>query len=359
MFFSILLLLKIILFMNITKIQYNQSLIFLTSTLVTMFIFTSIYFSNYKKKRVLGLSIYTFISLVMFMDVMYYSHFNILPSANMLSLLGQVGAVGDSIAVLFSFKNALFILDIPLLIIYLIKTNNKREQKTYNRHIRWGVPGCIAILLIILLLFLNTKDLLIPVSNQELFTYHIKDIKDAITKKGVVEGRSLVTLEDLEKLKDRSQMIEGKYTGTGKGKNLIVIQVEALQNFPINRFYDGQEITPNLNKLIEEQGSLYFNNYYQQIGRGNTSDAEFVTNNSLYPSDQGSIYKTYEKNTFYGLPWILRDNGYTSWVFHGYEKEFWNRENAYVNQGFQRFVSEEDYEFSEDETIGFGIIDEV
>ncbi len=68
-------------------------------------------------------------------------------------------------------------------------------------------------------------------------------------------------------------------------------------------------------------------------------------------------YTQYEQNTFYGLPWILRDRGgYTSWVFHGYEKEFWNRERAYKNQGFQRFLSEEDFDIVE--SIGFGITDE-
>ncbi len=32
-------------------------------------------------------------------------------------------------------------------------------------------------------------------------------------------------------------------------------------------------------------------------------------------------YDQYEENTFYGLPWVLRDNGYTPWAFHGYKKK--------------------------------------
>ncbi len=132
--------------------------------------------------------------------------------------------------------------------------------------------------------------------------------------------------------------------------------MEALQKFPLNRFYNEQELTPNLNKLIEDKSTIYFNNYYQQIGRGNTADAEFVSNNSLYPSMDEPTYSQYEENTFHGLPWVLRDNGYRSWVFHGYKKEFWNRERAYPNQGFERFISEEDYNL--EETIGFGITDE-
>ncbi len=193
-----------------------------------------------------------------------------------------------------------------------------------------------------------------PVTNQELFTYHAKDIKKAIMKEDIGDIETL-TGKDIADLKKRSEFVEGKYTGLGKGKNLIVIQVESLQNFVINHFHKGQEVTPNLNRLIKEKGSLYFNNYYQQLGRGNTSDAEFVSHNSLYPSMEEPTYVQYEQNTFYGLPWILRDNGYTAWALHGYEKDFWNRKRAYVNQGFQRFISQEDYELVE--TIGFGLTD--
>ena len=358
MIFSILLLLKILLFMNITNIQHYKFIIFFISATTILFIFSIIHFSRHKRKSIFELTLYIIISFLMFVDVMYYSHFNILPTVRMVSLIGQVGAVGDSIMELFTFNNALFILDIPLIIFYVIKIH-KNESREYNKYVKWGVPAALLILIIAALSFLKVKGLLGPVSNQEFFTYHIKDIRNTLLGEEKAEGRSLVTQEDLEKLKERSKLVEGEYTGLGKGKNLIVIQVEALQNFVIDLVYEGQEITPNLNKLIKEKGSLYFNNYYQQIGRGNTSDAEFVTNNSLYPSDENSIYEEYADNTFYGLPWILRDNGYTAWVFHGYKKEFWNREKAYVNLGFQRFLSEEDYQFTEEEAVGFGIMDEV
>lgn len=180
--------------------------------------------------------------------------------------------------------------------------------------------------------------------------------KEVNTEKADIEEGKRFTAEDLAYLRERSKTVDGKYTGIGKGKNLIVIQVEALQDFVIGRDYDGQEITPNLNKLIDEGPSLYFDKYFELIGRGKTSDAEFVSNNSLYPSMEDQSYTIYENNTFYGLPWILRDNGYTSWAFHGYEKEFWNRDNAYPNQGFERYISEEDFDVNE--TIGFGMVDE-
>jgi len=360
MLLSILLILKIILFMYITNIQYNRPIILLVSILISLFLFTLIYFSNLKKKQTWAFVFYNTVSIIMFADIMYYSFFNSLPSIKMLKQLNQVAAVGDSVAGLLSFRNLLFLLDIPFLMKYSKwkKGKIKEENKEYNKYIKWGVPLGIALVFTILFSYITNNDLLIPVSNQEIYTYHIRDIVETIKDEDMytVEGSGVFTEEDLREIKERTKLKEGKLTGIGKGKNLIVIQVEALQNFPLNRFYNEQELTPNLNKLIDDKSTLYFNNYYQQIGRGNTSDAEFVSNNSLYPSMDEPTYSQYDENTFYGLPWVLRDNGYSSWVFHGYKKEFWNRERAYPKQGFERFVSEEDYDLNE--TIGFGITDE-
>ncbi|CCQ92743.1 putative Lipoteichoic acid synthase-like YqgS [[Clostridium] ultunense Esp] len=347
----LLLILKILLFMNITRVKYNRGLVFLISLLVILFCFTFIYLSNNKKKYRRGFKFYAVVSAIMFADVVYYTYFNTLPSIRMIKQMGQVTAVGDSVKTLLSIRNLLFLLDLPLTYIY---SRKRKRSKNYNKYIRWGIPGGLALILIITLIILSKISLFGPVTNQEIFTYHAKDIKKTIMKEDITETVSL-TGKDLDELKQRTKLVEGKYTGLGKGKNLIVIQVESLQNFVINHYYEGQEVTPNLNGLIKEQGSLYFNNYYQLIGRGNTSDAEFVTHNSLYPSMEEPTYTQYVDNTFYGLPWILRDQGYTAWALHGYEKEFWNRDNAYVNQGFQRFISQDDYELVE--TIGFGITD--
>lgn len=185
------------------------------------------------------------------------------------------------------------------------------------------------------------------------------DIKDSIPF-DEESAEATGSIKDIDKyiddLKQRAKLKDGKLTGIGKGKNLIVLQVEALQNFVIDLEYNGQEVTPNINKLVHDTSSVYYDNYYQLLGRGNTSDAEFVSQNSLHPSLAEPTYMQYADNSFYGLPWLLRDNNYTAWVFHGYDKNYWNRDAAYVNQGFQRFISQEDFTF--EDTIGFGIKDE-
>ena len=133
------------------------------------------------------------------------------------------------------------------------------------------------------------------------------------------------------------------------------LQLESFENFPIGLEYKGKEVTPVINGLIENK-SLYFPNYFQQIGRGNTSDAEFASNNSLYPALFGKSYNLYEDKVFNGLPWILKELGYKSTASHGYVGEFWNRLEAYPAQGFDDFRFEDSYDISE--KIGFGLSDE-
>lgn len=356
MILSILFILKTILFLNITNVEFNKILILIITSMTTIGIISLINQTKLKYKTLIIMIFYSVVSFIMFLDVVYYSQFYALPSVSMLGQAKQLTAVGDNIKSLINIKNLLIILDIPILIFILAyskKINLKRIKKTsafvpYINHI-------IFTILAFAIIHGNTIGQIESLMAQEPYFFHATDIAKNINS-SKNEGNIIFTEEDLESIKLRTNLKDGKLTGIGKNKNLIVLQVEALQNFVINLNYNNQEITPNLNRLMNDKSSVYYDKYYQLIGRGNTSDAEFVSHNSLHPSLEEPSYTKYENNTFYGLPWLLRDQGYTAWAMHGYKKEFWNREKAYVNQGFQRFISEEDYKF--EKTIGFGIRDE-
>lgn len=347
---------KMILYLNFTQIEFNRIPIFLITSTITIIIFSLINLTKSKNKDKYKMMFYSIISLIMFIDVIYYSQFAALPSVVMLSQTKQLAAVTDSIKHLLQLKNLLLILDIPVLIFilrYIKKTNIKTDilniSKIQKLFINLGV-------LIITIVYINLTGQSQSVLAQELYSFHTLDIIQSLRTSSEKDQSFLLTQEDILDLENRTKLKDGKLTGIGKDKNLIVIQIESLQNFVINLEYNNQIVTPNLNKLIGDSSTVYYDKYYQLIGRGNTSDTEFVTHNSVYPSMEEPSYVQYEKNSFYGLPWLLRDNGYTAWAMHGYEKEFWNREKAYKNQGFERFISEEDYKFNE--TIGFGLRDE-
>jgi len=123
--------------------------------------------------------------------------------------------------------------------------------------------------------------------------------------------------------------------GAYRGKNVILIQVESLNGFLIGNEYGGQEVTPNLNKLIKS--SWYWPNTFSQTGLGNTVDAEFIANTSLYaPQDQASTVK-YANRVIPGLPRVLRGAGYDSFTIHPNAVLFWNRKQMYEGLGFNRY----------------------
>jgi len=183
------------------------------------------------------------------------------------------------------------------------------------------------------------------IGNQEFFAYHTRDVL-GISSESAVSGSDLYLATGTYE-----QDLEGDLFGIAKGRNLIVIQIESLQNSMIGAKYNGSEVTPALNALIEGD-SIYFDNFYQQLGSGNTSDAEFAMNNSMLGAIESYTYDLYQNNYFRGLPWILKQQGYSTLVLHGYHKDFWNRENAYPNQGFDKFIGGDD--FKNDYLVGIG-----
>lgn len=210
------------------------------------------------------------------------------------------------------------------------------------------------IILPTIILSISFSSIYTGIKKYEFFNYHVYDIisLDPENSKLTSEERSDL-VETMKEVQVKSTT--GNYFGIASEKSrVIVIQIESLQNEMINKSYNGQEITPNINKFIKEN-SIYFTNYYQQLGKGNTSDAEFTSLNSLYPIISGNAYNVYENNGFYGLPWIMRENGYNATSYHGYVASFWNRENIYPHLGFEDSKFEDDYVMGE--KIVFGLDD--
>lgn len=339
---------KGLLYLKSTGVQYNYLPIFIITFGITALGILALEYSSLKNKKTYQVVFYGFVTFMMFADIMYYSYFESLTSVVLLKQVSQIGAITESIKKLVTWDKVLFLIDIPFVLYYFIKNEEKLEIPKFK-----GVLIGSGAVVIGTFIFMIASGKSVAIKNQEFWSYHITDIRSSFASGEELIGDDLEVLKRLSSENEASE--DAKHFGIGKDKNLILIQIEAFQQFVINLDYNGQEVTPNLNKLIEDQGSIYFDEYFQLVGRGNTSDSEFITNNSLHPSMEEYTYLQYGDNTFHGLPWILRDEGYSSWVYHGFEKEFWNRKDAYVNQGFERFLSEEDYDF--EEVIGFGISD--
>ncbi len=211
------------------------------------------------------------------------------------------------------------------------------QKKVYNDP--WNQPSDMLLLKKLGLLGFHYNEAVLRIKKGKKTRFSDEEIKKAqeILKKHRLKGS------------DTYKELAGSYSGY----NIIVVLMESLQAFMIGQILHGQELTPTLNKLLNE--SLYFSDFYSTVSMGNTSDAEFSVNNSLLPLPDDSVYVSYYARDYIALPSILAEKGYGTYVFHAYRPNFWNRSKAYLYQGIQKFFY--DKYFRIDEKIGLGLSD--
>ncbi|MBU3204465.1 LTA synthase family protein [Clostridium algidicarnis] len=160
--------------------------------------------------------------------------------------------------------------------------------------------------------------------------------------------------EDIEKWFDanKEDIPENDYKGIFKGKNVILIQTESVENFMINQSIGGEEITPYLNKMIKN--SLYFPNFYDQTNSGVSSDADLMTNTGLFPIRGKSTFWENPYTEYESLPKILKDYNYNSLLLHGEKGGNWNFKIATENIGFDKVLDRRAIDIKPEEVNYFG-----
>lgn len=346
---------------TICKIYFMYSNTFAPSNLVSALIRTGIaltafyFILNYILFRInfiLKLVIHEIFALVLLSDILYFKYFNTLPSGTELKMLNIIPSLLDCIKELFQPEYLLLFCDILILAFFHLFWNNK--DRTPLKAFRSN--SIIALVLLTAVIFdsaaFGSGNSYQLYDSYGILHFHGSQIKNLFSSEETYNS-STIAIKSLEKPSQNS-LTSPKNFGIAKDRNVIILQVEALQNFVINRSYNGQEITPNLNKLIK-QDSIYFDSYYYNIAKGGTSDAEFTTLNSLYPASDAPSYSKYTDINLYGLPKILKDMNYSTVAFHGFTPEFWNRAKMYPTVGFDSFISID--KLKRDEIIGWGISD--
>ncbi|UWG97667.1 LTA synthase family protein [Dehalobacter sp. DCM] len=310
------------------------------------------------------------LSFYCFSFIMYYSHFERILDFQAMLQVPLLRDQGGSIRELFSIKYVLFFSDLLVVFLcqkYAVKQAPKRNRRKDVRPVRSvTVPLICVILLSGIIAFNAVKHSPHPDNNYLLardtgvLTTQLYDVVHTITEsinhRNTMAPAAQLSKEYIAFLKQAEPSLWPEYFGRAKGKNIILIQMESMENFVINHRVNGQEITPNLNRLIKE--SLYFPYFYSQISQGNTSDAEFIVNTSLYPLPDQAISKIYEDIAYPSLPRLLKEEGYRAITFHTNAAFYWNRDSLYPSLGFDKYYDKVFYG-EEDLTGRWGASDEV
>ncbi|MFZ5989923.1 MAG: LTA synthase family protein [Bacillota bacterium] len=358
MFFMLSIMFKCLYFQFTTRLNTEPylstvNISMLLSSFAVLLIITSSIAFIFNKYRIIALFVFNFLLTVLLLaDTNFFRYYyNLITIPVFFQFdIEVLSSVNQSIMSLFKVKDIIYIVDLPLMLagIFLLHKNIPKIglHRRVLRSLILLVIGIVTILPIFPKANINSFAYSNNYSAKSLgvFYSHYYNTKLFI-EENLLEDDILTDSEKefissfLEK-KNSNKLLK-KYNGIAKDKNLIIVQMEAIQQFVINRSINGKEITPNLNRIIKE--SIYFNNIHYQVAGGNTSDAEFLCNTSLYPAKEGSVYFRFPENTYYSLPSILKDKGYDTYSLHAFDQDFWNRSQMYKALKFDTFFSKKDF----------------
>ncbi len=316
------------------------------------------------------LAIHAFMSLLLYANVVYYRFNTDFITLPVLTQTSNFGSLGGSIASLVAWTDLFYTVDIIVLFFLFLasKHNWSAERMNVRRPLIIIATGVIVFSVNLGLAEADRPQLLKRTFDRNYIVKYLGAynfaIYDAIQN---VKSSTERVLADSNDVTEVQNYTDNKYAipndelfGVAEGKNVIKIHLESFQSFLIDFELHGEEVTPFINSLVhdQEENFTYFENFFHQTEQGKTADAELIMDNSLYGLPQGSAFVTKGKNTYQALPSILRQQqGYTSAVFHGDGKSFWNRDEIYKEFGVDYFFDAAYYDMSDDQVIGYGLKD--
>lgn len=137
----------------------------------------------------------------------------------------------------------------------------------------------------------------------------------------------------------KSDHKDNAYTGLLKGKNVILVLLETLDDWIVTK-----EDTPYLYKMMHE--GVNFNQFYTPLyGMGYTFNCEFAVNSGVYAYRKGNTaYSLVHHDFSKSLANLFKDQGYRTASFHMNVPSFYNRASMHKTLGYSKYYSYMDYE---------------
>lgn len=301
------------------------------------------------KKRTI-LFPYIILAVLYLLSIVWYgrTYYTLMPLDSYL-LIDNLDGLGESI--LYSMRLS----DFPFLALTLLYMACYCWVCRYRRS--WLQAGGRArraiAALVFLLVCIGTTAPYWPNERQEgkqpLYLYRIANTS-AIKKFGILnywiyQGVSLRGASEAEKqyavrfVRQLDERADWKSLAGGQRHNLILILVESLQSWPVGMSIEGVEVTPCLNRLLEDTTTVYFPHMVPQVRDGRSSDAHLIVNTGLLPLVTGAASSMCVSNSFLSLPAALKEKGYASVAFACEPAPFWNLGKMTFNYGFDKLYA--------------------
>ena len=290
------------------------------------------------KARVwIALLIDLLVSILLFINDLYYSYSSNLVSISQISNLQYGKEISAALPYLLHIRQVVYFID--LIILFVIFVNIKNNIKKLSKLLY--IPGVLYLIAMIIISGKTVKKWLdeaqehqynkiMQIDASSIYGYHFLDIRNNLNMKKNVKYKNKDTMlkayNELMASYDEKYPLKYDFAGIAEGKNVVIVQLESVQNFVAHRKINGKEITPNLNKFLDE--NIEFTNMQNQ-SYSTTADSEFTVMTSLYPLENGMSYAQYPSNDYNDIYKNFKSKEYTTTYIHGNVGSFWNREAVY------------------------------
>lgn len=124
----------------------------------------------------------------------------------------------------------------------------------------------------------------------------------------------------------------------------IIILVESLESWVLEKTVEGKEITPCLNQLLQDTTTLYAPYVLTEVRGGRSIDAQLMLCSGLLPINSGTFSSAYTGDTYCTLQKALKEKYHT----HNYlltvdKKKTWNQEAVALSFGIDTIISYPDF----------------
>ena len=361
-------------FLRITTVGFHFKA-FLSDLLVVLLIGSFSYLLKPKSRYMYYLIWIIFSSCLAIGNIVYYDFYHSFLSISLIDTSSMVGQVNDSLWAKLHFHQFLYFV-FPLAFVFIHRYFVKRDldesiigvsaKKIFVR----TLITCLCLFSFLALTMTKSDtSRFVKLWNREsvvkkygLYVYTINDLIQSVQPKfSAMFGydEAAYNFREFYACKFEEKKQKNEYSDIFKGKNVIFIHAESIQNFLIDLKINGKEVTPFLNKLSKE--GMYFDKFYPQISVGTSSDTEFTLTTGLMPSSSGTVFVNYYNRKYYGMPEYFNKLGYYTFSAHANNAEYWNRKEMHNNLGYKDFYAKDRFIIPEDiddpELIGLGLSD--
>ena len=231
------------------------------------------------KKRFNYYSVWVIIlSLICLVNSVYYNNYVSFASFSLLATSGQAVDVLDALTKIFELKDLIFLVPV---IIFFVVNDHLKKKKYYDfvaeieisrvRAMNTAIAGLVILGFFVSMLTGTDLSRLKKQWNREyvvmqfgIYIYQVNDLIASLKPQiSPLFGYDTAAKNFREYYTENTNEDKiNKYTNMYEGKNILMIHAESIQDWLIGYEINGVEITPTLNKLVNE--GMYFRFHYSE-----------------------------------------------------------------------------------------------